>query len=61
MQQIINYFSEVKVELTKVVWPKREEVIRLTMVVIFISLIVALYVGGIDFGFTKLLESILTR
>lgn len=50
---------EVRGELTKVVWPKREEVIKLTMVVFLFSVIVGAYLGGLDLIFTKLLELII--
>lgn len=61
MQTVVNYLSEVKLELSKVVWPKRDEVIRLTLVVIAISFIVGVYTGGIDFIFTKLLGVVVSR
>ncbi|MDP3994552.1 MAG: preprotein translocase subunit SecE [bacterium] len=56
MKKILTFISEVKAELVKVTWPKRDEVIRLTLVVIVISAIVAGFVGVLDFLFTKLLE-----
>lgn len=40
-----NLFGELK----KVTWPTREETIRLTGVVIVISLIIGFYIGIIDF------------
>ncbi|MEK7605633.1 MAG: preprotein translocase subunit SecE [Patescibacteria group bacterium] len=43
-------------ELKKVVWPTREQLVRLTFIVIFISVVVGLYIGGIDFILTKLTE-----
>jgi preprotein translocase subunit SecE len=52
----ITFLKEVRLELTKVVWPKREEVIKLTLIVLIISGIIAAYVGALDFAFTKLLE-----
>jgi len=61
MGSVINYFKEVKLELTKVTWPKRIQVIRLTLIVFVISAIVAGYVGGLDFMFTKLLGVIITK
>ena len=61
MEKVLGYFSEVRAELSKVTWPKRQEVIRLTLVVFAISLIVAFYVGGLDFVFTKILEIIFAR
>lgn len=56
MKKVVTFISEVKAELVKVTWPKRDEVIRLTLVVIAISAIVAGFVGVLDFLFTKLLE-----
>lgn len=56
VRSAINYLKEVKLELSRVVWPKKEEVIKLTLTVIIISAIVGLYLGALDFVFTKLLE-----
>ena len=61
MGNIISYLKDVRYEVGKVVWPSREEVIRLTLVVFAISAIVGAYVGGLDFFFTKLLEVVITR
>jgi preprotein translocase subunit SecE len=55
---ISEYLQGVRLELSKVVWPKREEVIKLTLTVLIISALVGAYVGGLDFIFTKLLEFI---
>jgi preprotein translocase subunit SecE len=54
-----KFFGEVKAELLKVSWPGRKEVIRLTTVVIILSLIVGAFVGGLDFIFTKIISLIL--
>ncbi len=43
-------------ELKKVVWPTRAEIIRLTISVIIISAVVGIFLGGIDFILTKVLE-----
>ena len=56
MKKILDYFSEVKLELTKVTWPKRNEIIRLTLIVLAISAMVGLFSGGLDFIFTKILS-----
>lgn len=54
-----NFLRETYDELKKVVWPTRQEVIRLTVIVIIISVLVGLYIGAIDFVFTKATELIL--
>ncbi|MDZ4227623.1 MAG: preprotein translocase subunit SecE [Candidatus Levybacteria bacterium] len=51
----ITFFREVRDELKKVVWPTKQEVIRLTLVVIIISLIVGIFLGGMDFIFVKII------
>jgi len=61
MKKISSYFSEVLAELKKVSWPKRQDVIQLLSLVIAISAIVAIFVGVVDFGLTKLLESFVTK
>lgn len=43
-------------ELKKVTWPTRKQAIRLTGIVIGISLIIGIYVGIIDVLLTKGLE-----
>jgi len=61
MKKVIKFFKEVAGELKKVTWPKKEEVVKLTLIVLLISGIIALYVGVLDIGFTKLLELIITK
>lgn len=56
MKNILNFLSEVKLELEKVTWPKRNTVINYLGLVIAISIVVAIFVGSVDFGLTKGLE-----
>lgn len=53
-----NFATDVFDELKKVSWPSRAETIRLTLIVIGVSLIIGLYVGIIDILLTKGLEFI---
>ena len=48
--------GDVLSELKKVTWPSREETIKLTAVVVIISLIISLYIGIIDFLLARLLN-----
>ena len=54
----IAFLKETREELKKVVWPTRDQVIRSTIIVILLSLIVGVFLGGLDFVFTKLIEII---
>jgi len=56
---MLTFLKEVRVELGKVTFPSKDEVIRLTVIVIVISVVVGLYLGGVDFVFTKMLEFII--
>ena len=56
-----NFLRETRDELRKVVWPTREEIIRLTGVVILVSVLVGLFLGGTDFILTKLVELIILK
>lgn len=60
-QTPVNFVKEVRDELKKVVWPSKEEVIRLTGVVVLVSAIVGIYLGGADFILTKLFEVLILR
>ncbi|GAB4219259.1 MAG: hypothetical protein Fur009_4520 [Candidatus Microgenomates bacterium] len=53
-----NVFNGVLDELKKVTWPTRQETIRLTTIVIIVSLIIGLYIGIIDILLAKGLEFI---
>ena len=61
VDKVLTYIKEVRAELVKVVWPKREEVVRLTLIVILISGIVGVYLGVLDFALTKLLELLISQ
>ena len=58
-KRFTNFFKETYAELKKVTWPTRQEVIRGTLLVIGVSLAFSLYLGGLDYLFTKLLDFIL--
>lgn len=54
-----KYLSDTWTELKQVAWPSRQVTIKLTAVVIAISLIVAAYVGGLDYTLTSVLKKLL--
>lgn len=49
------FLKEVQSQLKKASWPSRQEAIRLTAIVILISLAVAAFIGILDFSFTKII------
>jgi preprotein translocase subunit SecE len=57
----IDYLREVRVELEKVVWPSRYQTIKLTIIVIIVTLLVGFFLGGIDYLLTNLTSWLLSR
>ncbi len=55
----LNYIKESKAELDKVIWPTRQETLRLTVVVLVVAVIVGAYIAGLDALFTKVTERLL--
>lgn len=51
MKDIAKFLSEVRLELSRVLWPKYDEWIGATVVVIFLTAILSLYLGLVDKGF----------
>jgi preprotein translocase subunit SecE len=53
---LFKFLGEVKNEIDKVTWPTRNETVTLTIIVVIISVIVGLYLGGLDLLFTEMLK-----
>jgi|GEM_PF-246984 len=51
MKNLIGYFREAYAELIRVSWPTRAQVINYTILVVIISLIVAAFLGILDYFF----------
>ena len=47
-------------ELKKVAWPTRKEVIATTLAVMALVIVMVLYLGAVDFGLAKLVQLILS-
>lgn len=61
MNKLLQYLKETKAELKEVVFPTNSQTITYTILVIVISVIVAVSLGGIDVGLRALLERIVNR
>lgn len=56
---VVRYIRETRVELGKVSWPTRQEALNLTIVVLLVTLTMAIFLGSLDYVFTKLFELII--
>jgi preprotein translocase subunit SecE len=54
-----QFLREAKTELKKVKWPTKKELLASTAVVIFLTLLMALYFGIVDFGLIKIIKAII--
>ena len=60
VQRIKTFFADSWTELRHVNWPTRQEAIRLTSVVIGMSIGLAVFLGVFDYLFTTILKSVIT-
>jgi len=57
IQKTQVFFKEVYIELRKTNWLSRTEVLRYTLVVLAVTLVVAGFLGGLDYVFSTILKS----
>ncbi len=54
VKNVVRFLQEVRIELSKVEWPKFDEWVGSTLIVLFLVSVFAIYLGAIDFGFNQL-------
>ena len=58
MINAVRFFKQVKSELSKVVWPKFDDWIGSTIVVLFLVTVFAIYLGSLDSIMSWLIKGI---
>jgi len=58
-EKIIKYVKETVVELKKVTWPTKDELIGSTMVTIFTTVILSVFIFAVDQGLNVLISLVL--
>jgi preprotein translocase subunit SecE len=56
MDKIKEFFREVKIEMKKVVYPSRDELIGSTWVVIITAIVISVFLGIVDLGLSRLVK-----
>lgn len=59
LAKIPIFFGEVKIELTKVSWPSRKELLGASWIVIITTGILTAYIGILDFVLSKAVTMVL--
>jgi preprotein translocase subunit SecE len=60
LNPISKYIRETRGELRKVTWPTREESQRLTAIVIGVTVVMAIFLGLLDFVFSSGVQGLVT-
>ena len=59
--KIINFLKEVREEMGKVTWPTRNQTIKMSLLVVAVSIIFGVFLGALDFLLTKALTIIIKK
>jgi len=57
--KLVRYFTEVRAELRKVIWPTRREATNLTLIVSAVTVAMSIFLGLIDWLLTQLFALII--
>lgn len=55
---LVKYLRETRGEMRKVTWPTREDSQRLTLIVIAVTIAMAIFLGLLDFGFSRAVQAL---
>lgn len=61
LDKIVTFLKEVRLEMKRVNWPTRHQTLNYTLIVIGVSLVVAVFLGGLDFIFTSILNRFILK
>ncbi|MDD5136936.1 MAG: preprotein translocase subunit SecE [Candidatus Omnitrophica bacterium] len=59
--KVVGFFNDIKLEMGKVAWPTKDELIGSTIVVIVSLAILSLFIGICDLVLSKIVNVIMTR
>ena len=56
---VFNFLQDTKIEVKKVIWPQKPDVIRTTAIILVVVLVVAIFLWIVDSFFLWIVESII--
>ena len=59
--KVAGFFNDIKLEMSKVSWPTKDELIGSTIIVIVSLAILSLFIGICDLFLSKIVNVIMTR
>jgi preprotein translocase subunit SecE len=54
--RLVRYFKETRAELRKVSWPTRQQATNLTLIVLAVTIVMAIFLGVVDLVFASLIR-----
>ncbi len=61
LNKVMQFFMEAKAEMFKVNWPTRKQTANYTLLVIAVSLVIAAFLGGLDWIFSYILKTYIIK
>ena len=61
MKKLLKYIKDSMIEMKKVTWPSRKEALNYTVLIVIITIAVAIFLGSLDFIFSKILEIVVNN
>lgn len=58
--RITEYFKDTRGEIRKVSWPTRPQATKLTLIVLAVTAVMAMFLGALDFVFATLVRLIIS-
>jgi preprotein translocase subunit SecE len=58
--RVREFVQEVLAEFRKVTWPSRQELVNSTVVVIAVTVVLSLFLGGVDIVLARVVEWVLS-
>ena len=56
IKKLFIFLKEVYLEMKKVNWPSRKETVKYTLIIVGVSLVVAAFLGSLDYIFSTILD-----
>jgi preprotein translocase subunit SecE len=56
---LVRYFTGTRAELRKVTWPTREETKNLTLIIVTVTVVMAIFLGSLDYIFQVVVAGII--
>lgn len=61
MNKLIAYLKQAREELGKVTWPTKHQTLNYSLAVIGLSIVLAVFIGAVDYGFNRGIEYALSK